>query len=389
MFSCVNTNLKNSPEVWEPIRKAQSLSCYPWPKGPEVLKIERIYPFGRQKIGLIALAMARNTKKLQYFTGFRPNSEVKTDDLIPLNWGQWHHFLGGGERAGELYVVLTNSKSNHRRRIEVRKLDNTITHTFYLKGIAGGEVYSFSNRGFWLVYKDIRENETSIEDLPYRIIYFEFPSKGSNLIARPFNGIEMPYRPTLLPLSKGNAIVLWPTSSSKAASRLDSFMLRQLNRNGSHMKTSTLGISLSNQIESWSASSRSDGYYLAIVSGDSLIGNAQLKVARFAFTDGASEIKWLKTKSLLNENVADPYWSSGTSQSSLILPKWLDRESTLAKFRVTSDDVIAIGTNGIFAEAAALMGLIRNPNQDSSGFTAIIREKKDYLFEFSLCHIDD
>src|SRR5690606_20573578 len=110
----------------------------------------------------------------------------------------------------------------------------------------------------------------------------------------------------------------------------------------------SLDIAATSQVESWNAAGHGGGYYLAVVDGDSLIGQSDLKVSFFNWNEGSAPVRWTKGTPLKDVHVTEPFFLASDRGLEAMVLKWIDEESTIARYKVAANGLGKPEYSGIF-----------------------------------------
>ena len=136
-------------------------------------------------------------------------------------------------------------------------------------------------------------------------------------------------------------------------------------------------------IESARALPVKEGVFLAAVTGDSLIGEANLEVFFFRF--GLADAVWSKLIKLPHTHLGDPVLvvDGAVSHAVLMLPKWVDLESTIGTYRLSPEGLVASANQGIFPAAAVVVDAAEN----TGGAAVMIRSRTKDKWRYKLCEM--
>lgn len=386
--ACQSDPASQTTSSWDTLKTAQKAECFSWPKPPKDLDVSEVVPItGTVKGGFLALGRARNTKPIQYYTDFAGTGAFEAEDLKLLNWGNKTQFAGmipGGQKS----YAVTERVVNGKPQIEIReshsgKVITSIQHSL-------GEVEHLrvhpGTDGFWFLFKRMIE-ETSVEDTPAEVAFVTLPRRGTAASIRVFPDVKIYGQPMFLALpSKKDVLVAWLDSGTSEKAKKPEFKLQSFNQSGPVAAETSLKMSATEDPSNWAMEQFGPNHLLAYVDGDSLMGSANLKVALFKWDRGIAKIKWIKTKSLANEHAAYPVLSVRGPQAHVFILKWLDKESTVAAYKVTQEDVTAIGTFGVFPEGTMLKEAFV-PAQGKQPH-AILRARKGAMQQYTVCRFD-
>ncbi len=385
IFGCTGLRKVETISKWDALQSAAKADCAPWPMQKQDLGIYDLRLFDGEKPHFLARIMGRDAIQGWKGAPFAFDPEVNAKDVRAVQLGARPVILGGGSSAQGAFTIVANQDSGRTAQIEVRTFpDNIVRRRYQNLGITVVDGFALPvQAALWMAVK-VHSSEKSIEEVPVRILHLsqsEGEAKATIKTANVPMGTEFP---ALLTSAKGDsAQLVW----RKEKGTKSEFFYSRLGADGSYATPTPLNIPVSMQVESWAAASFGSNILLAIVDGDSLVGQASLKLVRFepAGKSGA-EVKWVKTKSLLNEHVSDPVIASGPNGAYVLLPKWLDEESTIATYRLGIEAVESQPVAGIFPKGIRLVGA--SISQDGKKLFAIVRSRAKVGWNFQVCRLE-
>lgn len=125
------------------------------------------------------------------------------------------------------------------------------------------------------------------------------------------------------------------------------------------------------------------GFFVAAVTGDSLIGNAQIEVAYFR--SGSTEPVWTYAAPHPHTHLGDPVLIpvKEPGKAFLLVPKWVDRETTIGTYRLSQERLEAQGNQGIFPEISTVVASGKTPR----GAAIMVRGRDKDNWRFRLCEM--
>lgn len=125
------------------------------------------------------------------------------------------------------------------------------------------------------------------------------------------------------------------------------------------------------------------GVFLAAVTGDSLVGDANIEVFFFRF--GLSDPVWAKVLKLPHTHLGDPALVlDGTiGHAVLMVPKWVDVESTIGTYRLSPEGLVPSANQGIFPAASVVV----DAAEITGGAAAMIRSRTKDKWRYKLCEM--
>jgi hypothetical protein len=93
------------------------------------------------------------------------------------------------------------------------------------------------------------------------------------------------------------------------------------------------------------------GAYLAAIAGDSLVGEAVFHLSFYRLDRSVSAPVWTHVIKLPDIHLAPPrLFQSGPDTAGVLLPKWVDRESTVGSYKLSLKGFSQSGIHGVFPE---------------------------------------
>lgn len=164
------------------------------------------------------------------------------------------------------------------------------------------------------------------------------------------------------------------------------FKVSAINEDGTHIGPSTITVPISNNVESWSATILGDQILLAYRRRFSAWGvNAQS--CQLELGDLGAVVNWVKTRTLLNEHVSEPIWITQGEVAQLVVPKWVDGESTLATYRVGRFDIESSAVSGLFPKGMRVLNGFSPASSNTP--LVLLRHKSNPGWRFELCRLKD
>src|SRR5690606_15758615 len=122
-------------------------------------------------------------------------------------------------------------------------------------------------------------NDVAEEDAEIGVVFFKF-GKGDKLSARPFSKYKFPAGARLLVENdRRKALMTWGVGG-KTGKGYEFFMTELDPAKQVAEDPKKVELPVSSEVESWSAAPYGDGMMIAYVDGDSLVGQAKLRISR-------------------------------------------------------------------------------------------------------------
>ncbi|MEY4631643.1 MAG: hypothetical protein RIQ81_1763 [Pseudomonadota bacterium] len=127
------------------------------------------------------------------------------------------------------------------------------------------------------------------------------------------------------------------------------------------------------------------GIYLIAVGGDSLVGEAKLHLSFYNADQQVTAPVWSHTVTLEHVHLAPPRLvRRGPTGAFALLPKWVDRESTVGSYRLSPKGFKQSENRGVFPEPASILDTV----ETSVGALALVKFRRDKDWQHNLCEID-
>jgi len=373
-LSCTLNNKVESE--WATLQSASSAKCEPWNQNDDVLSVEQVQVFGDKPFGFLTSVRLRNGQSAFDYADFKQSLNIKP--MIRREFGASVDAISGFSDSKEVYTVASTGS-----KIEIRSMsDHVVRHTAtgLPKDIRSINAHPVKD-GVWLSFR-AGDDETALEELGYQFAYFPLNTgktevKLSYFPKTPVNTFQASIisNPT-----DSTVLVIWKPKDKNGRK----FYIAQLDpSNKISFEKKSIDVSAEHDVESWTASHVPGGLLLTYVDGDSLIGQANLKVLKLAWKDQYITSTWLKSKSLLNEHVSDPIGVHSSNKSFVLIPKWVDNESTIALYTIGEQGFENAEAVGVFPRGLRVMDAYWD-----NDIYALIRFRQDRKWQFQLCRID-
>ncbi len=126
-----------------------------------------------------------------------------------------------------------------------------------------------------------------------------------------------------------------------------------------------------------------EGFFVVAVTGDSLVGKAQIETA--FFRRGSSNATWTNTARLPHTHLGYPTLVAGNEPGMVILlvPKWVDRETTIGTYRLSSERLEDQGNQGVLPDVSAIVA----SGHTTRGIAIMVRSRDKEKWRFTLCEM--
>ena len=373
----VSCTLNNKVESeWATLQSASSAECKPWNQNDDVLSVEGIQVLGGKPTGFLTSVVLRNGQSAFDYGDFKRSLSVSP--MVRRDFGSNVNALNGFSDSKSVYAV-----SSVGSKVEIRSMEDHVvryTATGLPENIQSINAHPVKG-GLWLSFR-AGDNETALEELGYQFAYLPLDSGKSQLKVQYFP--ETPintFQATIISnLDDPTVLAIWKPKDKNGRK----FHIAQLDPSKkAAFESKSIDVSAEHEVESWTAGHVPGGILLTYVDGDSLIGQANLKVLKLKWQDQYITSEWLKSKSLLNEHVSDPIWVKGNGKSFVLIPKWVDNESTIALYTIGDQGFENAEAVGVFPRGLRVMDAFWN-----NDIYALIRFRQDRKWQFELCRIN-
>ena len=371
---------------WTVLTQAKQVKCHIWPKLDKDLDTSGVFYFEAGGKGyFVSEGRARNLKKVQYLVPFAGDFALDKDQMVELGWGN-AAFVGTTLQSGQPHVLLQATSDKDETRLELRTVPGNIRR-FRSAPLAAElqrpHVIPGKGERFWILYKE-GSSITSLEDEPGHLMQAEPTTNGLlkiwPAVTKTFDGA-----PQALPQADGGITIIWLDQRAPNSTKQPRFKVTTITPDNTVGDEFSIGLPPLKKVEAWAAISEGPQIFLAFVEGDSLLGAAKLRVAHIHYGGVAPSLGWVKDIELGNEHVADPAWVKQGNGSFLLLPKWLDQESTLGVYRVGLEELAGLGAWGIFREASTFHTFFHATAAKVAG--TVVSQKSNFGIQFQLCKI--
>lgn len=378
LSGCTLIHGRKTNSGWVVLEKAASTSCGVWPKQEQDLSVNDLTLVRGKQKAILSAGMKRDGSPNYYFLPWKDDVDVSANEMQPLKLGRNSVLLGGTWLGGKPVVDVAyntmGKDGNERASLEVRNVkDNVVRFKSELipSQLVNGSVVA-SGDVHWIVYKK--------EDSDYGVARVAFAKEKGALT--PVNLLTFKERPVLMaaPGGKGEALVV-----AKEGEAAKPFQVRKITADGQPSNPVALDVPVRNGVESWTAVQYGTGYNLAMVDGDSLIGQADLTVAAFDWVDETAVTKWSKGVALKDVHVSDPVFLASAKGLQVLTLNWVDDESTIARYIVAGGTIGKPVYSGIFPKGSRIVDAF--DGNDAGDTFVMMRHKDDTSWIFQLCKL--
>lgn len=373
LVGCVTGGGHKTKSGWSVLQKADNARCAPWPKRSQDLQINELNVIPGTKKGMIANGLKRDASPQNIYAAFNDDPQIDAEDLLTINVGRAGLVIGGTTFGGRPAAVVVQNVAENKAALEIRTVtDNVVKFKGDLAtvNVIEGSVVP-SKGGLWVVFKS-EENE-------YRVSFLDLRKPTAPALKA--SSVKLSDRPELIAQStRPGVVVAWKQGDAGKP-----FKAEQLSEDLGQGSASSLDIEVKDTVESWTAVQHAGAYYLAIVEGDSLVGQAALKISQISWGDGSPSVKALKPVEIRDIHVSDPVFLASSKGLEVLLLNWVDEESTIARYMVAGGMVGKPSYSGIFPKGTRVAHAFTG--SDAGDRFVVTRHKSDNQWSFNICEL--
>jgi hypothetical protein len=339
--------------------------------------------------GFLASVTQRNGAPTHYYADFKHDPDIDADTLQLRQFGSGAVVAGGTNIGGKVYAVVLPSGKG-AGTLELRSMSDNVVRYSAKKldtNIRGARSFAVK-KGVWVLYRS-GSDEESLEDLKATLAFASFDGAKPEMKLNVQRGAPYPHDAEILPIGDGSKVLIAWAEQQKTKTTSSLFL--KINEVDGASKLSsppkTIKIALQSEVESWRVTAFRGGLLLAVVDGDSLVGQAVLRVAYVDWSDGVASLKWVKDSPLINEHVSLPNWVVTRKDAHLLLPKWVEEDSTIATYTVGGDGIEKTSASGAFKKGTKVTDVFYDAKEND--IYAIVRVKGQYGWQFDVCDLGD
>ena len=354
---------------WIVLENADSVACSAWPKREKDLDISEI-SFQGSTSSFLVKGTNRNTSRYTYDLKFdddedvdpqdRPNFQIGRSAQVAglVKMGAADHFVVFEDRQGKTQVEFRNTATN------VVELSFSMNE----RQLTPLGVYP-SNFGVWISYKNA--------DQVNRFVFVDQRAKKN---AKPvFVGLSFTDLPRVNLSEADGSIILTVIDRQKTK-----FSVFTIDVTGKASEAMSVTTKVTYEIESYATYFNNSNFYIAYVDGDSLVGESSLKLLKAGIEGGSVAAKWTRQSSLRNVHVNEPVFVYSKKGLELLVLKWVDEESTIARYMVTADGLGKPTYAGVFKRGSRIMDAF---SVEAGRAFAITRSKGSDNWDFLVCRL--
>jgi hypothetical protein len=355
---------------WIVLDQADSVACSAWPKREKDLEISDI-TFQPSTASFLVKGTNRNTSRFNYYVNFEDDEDVDPSDRPNFEIGRAAHVAGLVKVANKDQFVVFEDKHG-KTQVEFRNAaTNVVELSFSMNErlLVPLGVYA-SNFGVWISYKNSEQ-----------VVSFVFVDPRSGKNAKPIlEVIKFAEAPKVNVSDIDGSLVLTSVSDRQKTK----FTVIVIDVTGKASDRLPIATKVTHQIESFDTHLRDGSFYISYVDGDSLVGESSLKLVKMSLEDKSLSAKWTRQSSLRNVHVNEPIFVFSKKGLELLVLKWVDEESTIARYMVTADGLGKPNYAGIFKPGSRIMNAF---SVNAGRAFAVTRSKGSDNWEFLVCRL--
>ncbi len=367
--SCQTLRSQKTTSKWYQLQQTDISECFQWPLRESDLRIDEIVPVKGQRPGLLVSGLRRNNSPFAYFSDFKAQRPA-IDDFQNLQLAPGQRLIGAHSEHGRILVAsVFNSDSGSKAVLQlIGSKQNLAEYALPELEIIDGELIA-SRNGFWLLLKTAENKFTAIF----------VDTKKERPTMRHLPKQNWLNQPILIPSgAEPTALVAWHDDS------LPPQTFTQIIRESGTMNPPSILPLVVTDLEAWAATARNQRLYVATVEGDTMVGDAQLKIASFQFGSSGFAPEITKKYPLVDVHTSGPRFLDGALGLELVLLNWIDEESTIARYLVSMSAGTKPRYSGVFPKGLRIIGQVTT---DNKGDFVVTRHRTGLQWIFQQCHI--
>lgn len=368
---CVTSKGKHQSE-WAVLDSAKGSECSIWPMREKDLGVKEVALADGRGRAFAVTGMKRDTAPMHYFAPFDGSAQLDPESFIALDLGRGAILLGGTFIDGKSYAFIARNSAS-KATLEVRTVnDNVVRFKGALADVVVEEGRATSAPGgAWLNLVG--------EDGSHRIVFVDM---GQTMAVHPVPGATRnePSRILVRATAPKGALLIW-----KEGETGQPLKAQWVSIDGKSDAAVNLPIPVTSQVESWTAIGHAGGYYLAVIDGDSLIGQSELKISYLNWETSGVQVRWTKSSVLQDEHVTEPVFLVSEKGLEALVLKWIDEESTIARYMVAASTVGKPEFSGIFQKGSRIMEAFTDV--EGNDRFVVVRSRGESGWIFRVCEI--
>jgi hypothetical protein len=173
-------------------------------------------------------------------------------------------------------------------------------------------------------------------------------------------------------------------NQNKTVENTSDFLMTKLDSDGKSQVLGRKTLPTKGGLESWSTALLGQKIMMAVIRGDSMVGQSSLLLVAVDIAGMGLQDAWHQEFALTDVHVTEPVWISNGIHGFVGIVKWIDAEGTLSRFKVDSTGTKQLPDVGVFDKGTILAaGYLNGSN---NGLGAFRYRDKD-LWKYKLCKL--
>jgi hypothetical protein len=365
---CTTLGKPKTVSRWAVLDKAEDVECAPWPMRNKDLRIDELHYVGGVSPGFVVSGVKRDGGAMFYWAPFRGEVELEPESFVNLPLGRGAVVAGGGATSGAPYVALLQNAAKGAV-LEVRGIrDNVVRLKSALSESDIKDAWTVNaDFGAWVTY---RKDDNDV--------YMLFLRDKPRLAALKAAGATFKEVPVVLPVKgKLEAVTVRKEGGG--------IMARTVSADGQSSSDAPIDVKIDQELESWSAASHNGQHYVGYVDGDSLVGQAALKLSQVTLGDGSASVAWTRSTPLKDLHASEPVFVGARGALHLLVMQWVDEESTIGRYKVAGGQLGKPIYSGIFPKGSRVMAAFTS--QKEGDLFVVVRHKHDEGWGYRICEL--
>ena len=360
---------KEIESKWGVLKTSDVLSCDAWSKRKNDIAqnaILAVYNEDAEVTGFMVESLNRRGIQDSYYAPFENSTSFDRDDFKDIEVGGTSLVIGGAYKNSPLAAVFIDSSKNSR--IEFRDVNsNVVKYSAKISGtdFSGGRVIVGKNNTWLALKNDDKMQISTIQFKPK----FKLKKLNKNFPSAELIGFA----------NNKELIAIRQTNSKK-------LVARKISANSFGQQEVDLQVPVNDQIENWSAAEYNGGVVVVYVDGDSLVGQATLKVSLIRWNaQNDPSVTWTKEFSVNDVHVTRPTIIKYKDKLKILMTTWMDAEATIARYSIDGASLKFDGYQGVLKQGAQIESLFQGVG--SNDLYAIVREKAVAQWNYKVCEL--
>lgn len=172
--------------------------------------------------------------------------------------------------------------------------------------------------------------------------------------------------------------------SSKDSRHLKTIWIQEKEATDHRFKASPGAIlNLGESVEAWTVGLSDEGAILAAIVGDSLVGEASLRVGKIDLASKNGALKFIGRSDLKDIHATEPSIIQTARWPEVLIVNWVDEESTIARYIVHGEDISKPLFSGLFHKGTRIVGQL-SP-KDPSHVLVLTRHRVESRWVYQIC----